>query len=161
MTENWLPIPGFEGRYEVSDQGRVRSLASGTPRLVSTRIGFGGYRRVTLYLNGRRWHRTVHVLVALAFIGPRPDGMEVRHLDGDQLNNCRSNLTYGTPTENHLDTVRHGRNPSANKTHCPSGHPYSPENTLYERKRPGVLGRRCRTCRNERQRAWHAMRAAS
>jgi hypothetical protein len=53
--------------------------------------------------------RNVHTLVALAFIGPRPPGKQVRHLDGDCTNNYWKNLKYGTPQKNMDDRTKHGR----------------------------------------------------
>lgn len=114
--ERWLPIPGWEGKYEVSDQGRVKALA-----------------RVDHHVDGRVMHRRelifkatpskngyptvnltgdivyVHRLVLLAFDGPKPDGMETRHLDGVKTNNALSNLRYGTSSENSQDAMRHAR----------------------------------------------------
>ena len=70
--------------------------------------GFG-YFKVTLKVNGK-WERLhVHVLVASAFKGPRPNGAQVRHYDGDHLNNRASNVLWGTAVENHADIKWHGR----------------------------------------------------
>ena len=119
MTE-WRSIPGYEGRYEVSDHGQVRSV----DRTITFRDGrvrhyVGkvlrqypdefGYLKVTLKKQdaGTRIH--VHVLVALTFIGPRPAGMQVCHNDGDRLDNRPGKLRYDTPAGNAADTDRHGR----------------------------------------------------
>lgn len=51
--------------------------------------------------------RNIHSVVAEAFIGPRPTGMVVRHVDGNRYNNAASNLAYGTPNENVYDSVKH------------------------------------------------------
>lgn len=88
-----------------------------------------------------------------AFVGPRPEGLEVRHLDGDPSNNVLSNLTYGTRSDQRMDDVRNGVHPTASKTHCPQGHPYSGDN-LYVQKTDGA--RRCKICMRERQRKWEA-----
>ncbi|TXC63683.1 hypothetical protein FRZ32_08435 [Sphingosinicella ginsenosidimutans] len=121
-SERWLPVPGFEGLYEVSDQGRVRSL----DRVIETASRWGGIK--TNRLRGRilkptpsgsrRQHLIVslgrgnlvfvHRLVLLAFVGPRPDGMECRHLDGNGSNNNLSNLIWGTRLENMGDRTRLG-----------------------------------------------------
>lgn len=150
MSEKWLPIPGYEGAYEVSDLGRVRSVArTGATRRIPQRIlrqsvGTHGYPKVTLQKGLRGKSHTVHSLVALAFLGPRPGGMEVRHMDGNRLNPASSNLRYGTPSENKRDQVRHGTHACASKQACPRGHAYTPENTYLHGGR-----RTCRTCRKE------------
>lgn len=120
MTEAWLPVVGWEEFYEVSDLGRVRSL----PRRVRTGYGWRtlggnvvvlcssgeGQRRVQMNLSahGVKKTRRVHQLVMEAFVGPCPDGMEVRHLDGDDGNNVLTNLAYGTHQENEADKISHG-----------------------------------------------------
>ena len=108
-AEEWRPIPGWEGEYDVSDHGRVRSWKrSGPPRVL--RPGFSyGYPYYNLHRVGRKqFVRRVHVLVMLAFVGERPEGLQIRHLDGDPANPHLSNLKYGTRYENHADSVRHG-----------------------------------------------------
>lgn len=113
--EEWRPVVGYEGRYEVSSLGRVRSLGvrrgGGIWPLRSVRTS-GGYLRVTLYASdGTSRNQWVHILVALAFIGPRPPGHEVRHLDGNPANPASANLAYGTAKENAGDRERHGTDP--------------------------------------------------
>lgn len=89
-------------------------------------------------------NRLVHQVVAEAFHGPRPAGMETRHRDGDVLNNRSDNLVYGTHGDNMDDAVRHGTHHQTRKTQCPKGHPL-PE---------PVRGRRrvCRPCANRQSR---------
>ena len=152
----WKAIPGWEGCYEVSDDGQVRSLARtvgarrrGT-RLIEGRIlrpSTARYPVVQLCRDGKRTHRSVHSLVALAFLGPRPEGYEVCHLDDIKTNNVLSNLRYGTPSSNHLDLVRNGRNHNSNKTHCVNGHEFNQENTSWNGTQ-----RRCKTCCRDRMR---------
>jgi hypothetical protein len=67
-----------------------------------------GYPRVQLSRNGKSWSRVVHSLVAETFIGERPSGLQVRHLDGDKSNNDVSNLAYGTAAQNEADKALHG-----------------------------------------------------
>lgn len=170
--ERWLPIVGYEGLYEVSDRGRVRSLdriivggdKAGNRRervqrgrvLRQTVCSFG-YRRQELVKDGRRKSFAVHRLVAESFIGPAPsERHEVRHHpDPGPSNNQVSNLLWGTHSENVRDTVNGGRYVSRhrNKTGCPAGHPYSGTDVR------GV--RICHTCRREQQRAYRARKAAS
>lgn len=83
-------------------------------------------------------------MVCEAFHGLRPEGMEVRHLDGNSQNDAASNLAWGTRSENIRDAVRHGTHNMTRKTHCKHGHEFTPENT---QSRPNGGGRRCMTCR--------------
>ena len=123
MSEEWRPVVGFEGLYEVSDLGRVRSLDRCVPRktkrsgmTTSWRKGRvlrpgarkDGYQNINIYLDGEVRSTTLHTLVAEAFCGPRPTGHHACHYDGDKSNCAASNLRWGTPVENHQDKVRHG-----------------------------------------------------
>lgn len=109
QAERWLPVVGYEGRYEVSDLGRVRS----TPRR-RTRGGLltpalrEGYPFVVLYLNGTRHAHSVHHLVLEAFVGPRPEGQVARHGSPDRQDNRLANLCWGTYKENEADKLRDG-----------------------------------------------------
>lgn len=177
IRENWESIPGFEGRYEVSDMGRVRRLARTThnrcaefelkEQIMRTMPGRCGYLVVNLKTGvgrgqpGYQVLRTVHSLVAAAFIGPRPDGMDICHYNGNKADNRLSNLRYDTKSANGFDTVRQGNNKSANKTHCPKGHEYTTENTYIGVRRSGPKKghkfRTCRRCTIERAAAWDAV----
>lgn len=118
--EEWRPIPGYEGVYEVSNEGRVRSLnrvfirADGQRqgwrgRVLSSTLVGRGYPSVML-LHGVR--RPIHILVCTAFHGPRPSAVhQVAHGDGDPTNNRAGNLRWATPAENSADAVRHGTSP--------------------------------------------------
>lgn len=68
----------------------------------------GGYRQVNLQVGGKQTQRRVCVLVAAAFIGPRPHGQETMHINGDATDDRAANLRYGTPKENAADRERHG-----------------------------------------------------
>jgi hypothetical protein len=116
MQEVWLPVVGFEGLYEVSDWGRVKSLArkdADGGRRIAERIlkpapNKGGYLLVALHKNKKQHGRLVHRLVAEAFIGPRPTGLQVCHGIGGKADNSLANLRYGTATENAADKLRDG-----------------------------------------------------
>lgn len=80
-----------------------------TGRCLSSTPAKDGYPVVTLCKNWRHEKRRVHVLVALAFLGSRPTGYEIRHKDGNKANNAVSNLAYGSSQENSDDCADHGR----------------------------------------------------
>ena len=119
LTENWRDVPGYEGRYLVSDQGRVRSLLTG--RVLQQMLNSRGYLQVSLHSKGQRIFNT-HRLVLHAFVGPKPRFGVSRHLDGIRTNNALSNLAWGTQKENIADKFRHNgnqcgeNNPSAKLT---------------------------------------------
>lgn len=167
MIETWKPVPTWESLYEVSDLGRVRVLDRtvnsrwGSRRVVPGRVlrpevTHQNRERVTLHDGDRNERFSVHRLVLAAFVGPCPDGMEACHDDDNPRNNRLSNLRWDTKSANHRDKVRNGRNPNSNKTHCPQGHPYSPENTMYSKRG----GRKCRTCQRAYVRRAAAKRRA-
>jgi NUMOD4 motif/HNH endonuclease len=151
--ERWLPVAGWEGLYEVSDIGRVRSLDHWVEhpgwvpylkrgRFLTPRFDSNGYLGVHLHVGERNKHPHIQKLVMEAFVGPRPEGLEICHNDCVRTNNVLSNLRYDTHSNNCLDGVRNGINPNARKTHCKYGHEFTPENTWR-----GSGGRRvCRAC---------------
>lgn len=160
MAEVWRDVPGWPG-YSVSSLGRVRSSKRGTPRELYSESD-RDYRRVTVYRDGRPHHKGIHQLVALAFIGSCPEGMEVRHLDGDGSNNVPSNLAYGTSSTNQRDKVRHGTHNMARKTHCKRGHALSGTNVSFISLANGSTARRCKACaRAAAAAARHRKRAAA
>jgi hypothetical protein len=110
MSETWRII--LDGNYEVSDLGNVRRATPGRRtsvgrpmRLVKMAIG---YMSVAPTINGRNVTKYVHELVAEAFLGPRPNGMSVNHIDGDKTNNRIENLEYVTHAENMAHAARAG-----------------------------------------------------
>jgi hypothetical protein len=117
MMEIWKPVVGFEGVYEVSDQGRVRSLTRTISDTIGRTykiegkvlVGSAGANRYILYVlyngPGNKSARYAHDLVARAFIGEKPRGAVTRHLDDNPLNNCVGNLAYGTQKENGRDAI--------------------------------------------------------
>lgn len=118
--ERWLPVVGFDGLYEVSDLGRVRSLARVVPHRSSGRLTLpervmAGSRRATrkyqmvnLWKDGRQHAKYVHALVLEAFVGPRPPGYDACHYDGCVTNNRLDNLRWDTRSANMIDAMRHG-----------------------------------------------------
>lgn len=113
--ENWKAVTGFEGLYEVSDFGRVRSLWNSAananhPRRVPKLLkqGTGKYRQVVLVRDRVKHPVSVHILVLTEFVGPRPIGMEGAHDDGQTSNNRADNLSWKTHAANVADKKRHG-----------------------------------------------------
>ena len=121
MEEIWKDIPGYEGRYQVSDQGRVRSV----DRVVQsinryTRQPFDRHLKgqilrpgrftssghVSVVLGHGAHGSPVHQLVMLAFVGPCPKDMEICHNNGDASDNRLENLRYDTRSENMRDIAR-------------------------------------------------------
>ena len=115
MAENWKAIPDYEGWYEVSDYGRVRSVERTTrhghkrkQRVLKATPQGGKYLKVDLSRDNRQRTRLVHQLVLEAFVGPR-DGKQACHNNGIRTDNRLENLRWGTISENALDRSKHGR----------------------------------------------------
>lgn len=155
-NEVWKPALGFEGAYEVSSLGRVRSLDRVTDRgrkwkgrISAPKPRYDGYVPVTMWREGAQHVLLIHAVVLASFVGPRPEGLEVLHRDGDRANNRLDNLSWGTHAENVRDQLAHGTHTHAALEACPQGHPYSGEN-LYVY--PGRPHRGCRECRRTHSR---------
>lgn len=131
MHEVWKPIIGYEGLYEVSDLGRVRSVTrvcahshAGHTRTVPSKLRRlnrtrHGYDQVCLF-SGSAVSKTILVsrLVLEAFVGPAPVGMEACHNDGDKTNNSLANLRWDTRKANHADKRQHGTHREGVEIHC-------------------------------------------
>lgn len=167
IDEEWRPVVGYEGYYEVSDQGRVRSLDRAITRqdgtsmrcrgkILKQHLDDSGRFQLGLTRDGHGQTRRVHGLVLEAFVGPRPDGMEACHSDGNCRNNHVSNLRWGTHAENMEDRVRHGVY-ARSGDYCPAGHLY--DRVYFRRSRPIRFCRECARVRQRKTRA--AARAAA
>lgn len=150
--EEWYPIPDYEGYYEASKQGCVRSMGRRTwtgaiwsePFILKPRMRPGDkYLTIDLYRDGKRKPTKLHYIIAEVFHGPRPPGMEVCHRNDQKLDNRAENLYYGTHAQNAQEMVRNGLHAQAAKTYCKNGHEFTLENTYL---RP-TGGRGCRKCR--------------
>jgi len=158
--EQWLPVVGWEGLYEVSDQGHVRSL----DRLITPRSGkrpylrrgrvlrsdfpSARYRVVQFHAEGVKIMRYVHALVLEAFDGPCPEGEEARHGVAGQLDDSLGNLCWGTRGENERDKVRDGTHNFARRTHCPRRHRLVAPNLVADTTGYGYRG--CLSCARAR-----------
>ena len=104
MQELWLPVVGYEGLYEVSDQGRVRRNG----RVLRPITTVGCYASVSLSRKGVRKRQYVHTLVLTAFVGPRPAGHNACHGPTGGFDNSLRNLRWGTQASNLADRERDG-----------------------------------------------------
>jgi hypothetical protein len=122
----WKPVVGYEGYYEVSNDGRVRSLdriircvdVNGAERtrifpgrVLRATIDGMGYPSFKLSMEGKTKTHHLHALMLTAFKGEAPEGYIGRHRDGDSLNNTLRNLVWSTRTDNQLDIAFHRNNP--------------------------------------------------
>lgn len=106
MKERWKELPGHEGRYKVSDRGRVRGPSG---RILRQQKHGNGYTHITLCeVGGRQSTPPTHQLVLFAFVGPRPPEMECCHNNGKRWDNRLSNLRYDTLPANRKDAYDHG-----------------------------------------------------
>ena len=121
-VEDFIPVPGYEGLYEVSNLGTVRSLdrrilnKAGHPecgtrkwrgRVLKPTLNTDGYFRVLLCKEGHQTARRIHSLVAETFLGKRPESLETCHNNGNRTDNCLNNLRYDTPKNNQADRKKH------------------------------------------------------
>lgn len=109
-NEEWRPLPGFEGLYEVSSKGGVRNIREGRfcKTILKPNIDHTGYSYVSLFNHQKQKCVKVHRAVAEAFI-PNPKGKRtVNHIDGNKQNNCVENLEWATHGENHKHAYRIG-----------------------------------------------------
>ncbi len=121
--EIWKDIPGYEGKYQASNLGNIRSVTRKitqtsrygelfTRTIKGRKIRPGRYTssgHVSVVLGRGANGSPVHQLVALTFIGPRPENADTRHINGDPTDNRVENLCYGSRTENILDHFRQGK----------------------------------------------------
>lgn len=154
VARSWLPVVGWEGVYEVSEDGQIKRVKGGPGRVIgrvlAQKLDKDGYRALALIDEGVVKHVRVHRIVCEAFNGPAPEGKPlVLHNDGDNKNNHFTNLRWGDASDNQRDAVKHGAHREAKKTECKRGHPLSGDNVYL-----GQPGKRaCVTCRRKSTRA--------
>lgn len=103
LGEQWMPVTNYEGLYEVSNFGRIKSLPrKGSPRttIMQTCLDSNGYEQTAITKNKKSTSFKIHKLVAIAFIEKTLTGYEINHKDGNRLNNNASNLEWCTRSEN-------------------------------------------------------------
>lgn len=163
-AERWLPVVGYEGFYEVSDQGRIWSVPRLDPtgrrqggRFLRPTLLSTGYLAIALCRAGKTSRFLVHRLVLTAFVGPCPEGSETRHLNAVRTDNRVANLAWGTSSENNYDIVAVGNHHYAKRDTCTRGHLLEGDNLRIEYKQDGsVKARRCRQCAREHKAEWAA-----
>lgn len=122
-TEQWRPIVGYEGWYEISSLGRVRRLRPSNNtyvgRILRQSPNGTGYLTLGLSRDGQgSGYRLVHRLVAEAWVGPQPPGHQVNHKDGNKTNNRPENLEWVTSARNHRHASESGlTNPPHGENH--------------------------------------------
>lgn len=165
-SEIWKSIPGFEGYYEVSNQGRVRSLDrkvernNHSPMMIRGKVHVQqyrpdtGYYSVKLSQHGRKRNYYIHRLVLMAFVGLPEEGQEACHQNDIRTDNRLANLRWDSHLENVRDALRRGRMkiPNPAKTHCKRGH-----KLVHDDRRERNV---CYPCRRLNERArYHKKRA--
>ena len=103
INEIWRDVVGYEGLYQVSNLGRVKSLPRTTTKGKTLKIqvnSINKYCYVCLCRDNKKSQKRVHILVANAFLGDNPNKLQVNHIDGDKTNNTTTNLEYCTQSEN-------------------------------------------------------------
>lgn len=115
MLEVWKDIEGFEGIYQISNIGRVKSLQriryntlseNIKERILKPVLNTEGYHQVALYKDGKNQHPKVHRLVAIAFLSNISLKQYINHIDGNKENNCVNNIEWCTAAENNFHTHR-------------------------------------------------------
>lgn len=162
--EEWRPVVGYEGLYEVSSHGRVRGLprvglnGRALPLRTLTPITHPkGYVHYDLRREGSSSRVLAHRVVCHAFHGgaPTPDHTDVCHINEVKSDNRAENLRWGTRRENIRQYAASGRyrNQNTEKTNCNHGHPLSGDNLrVWKNPRRGTTHRICKTCASENSR---------
>jgi hypothetical protein len=166
--EEWRDVPNYEGLYQVSNHGAVRSCdrvaTAGWPRHIrgvqmSPQVFRTGHLYISLSRGGVPAKMSVHRLVGFAFLADSYfEGAEICHGDGDPTNNHVDNLRWGTASDNQKDRIRHGTNRWASRTHCERGHLFEESNTRWVKRSSGRTHRQCRRCSRDASRRYYRNR---
>jgi len=159
----WQPVPDYES-YEAHPDGYIRSIdhevrsRGGGTRMVRGRVlnpttRPDGYRQICLSQDGVKRLYLVHCVIARTFLGPRPDGFDVCHGDGNKANNRVENLRYDSKSANNRDQVLHGTHSLARRTHCKNGHEWTADAVRSPRGH-----RVCVECKAIRNRSYYLRR---
>ncbi len=158
-SERWLPVVDWEGLYDVSDLGRVRSLprrvrvrGNGTRimggQLLKPRPESDGRQLVSLSRENNVVASRICILVLKAFVGPRPPGLVACHGNDIPSDDRLVNLRWDTESANAIDRVVNGNDPHCARTHCPLAHPLQTPNLVASRAKFGY--RVCLACARAR-----------
>ena len=118
LVEEWRDIEGYEGLYQVSNLGKIKSFHYGTSRINKIQLTKKGYAYTHLYKNGKSKRYFVHVLVAKAFIPNPKNKPQVNHIDANKSNNRVENLEWVTPEENMQHAYEKGLVKIGSEHHC-------------------------------------------
>ena len=125
MNETWMEISGYNGDYQISNLGNVKSLKNGKEKILSPGYSNDGYLIICLCKNGKQKTHQIHKLVAQAFVPGYQEGYVVNHIDENKTNNHVSNLewttiktttNYGTRTQIAVQTRQSNKDKSI---YCP------------------------------------------
>ena len=136
--EDWRDVVGYEGLYQVSNYGRVKSFQKNYPKIMKSGVQSKGYVQIRLHKNRHSKNCGVHVLVAQAFIFNPAQKSEVDHRNGDKTNNCIWNLNWATRSENAARAYQLGLIKVNRGTQCHYAK-LNAEEVIYIRKNPDTL----------------------
>lgn len=142
--EIWKWVVGYEGFYKVSNHGNIKGFMClfgkrKIPRILKIFFTKSGYKRICLCKGGIKKQERIHRLVLSAFIGPRPEGMEGCHIDGDKANNQLDNLKWDTHLNNMRDKQTHGTQTNGEDMWMSKLNGKKIEDILYMRKKGIIL----------------------
>jgi hypothetical protein len=143
--KEWRDVIGYEGRYQVSRDGDVKSLnyhRQGFEKVLKFDENKSGYRLASFSTKSAMRKFTIHSLVAASFIGPRPEGMQINHINGIKHDNRAENLEYVTQPENMKHAYATGlQRPHRGSQHVNAVLDEEKVRSMFRRKSEGCTGR--------------------